>query len=169
MARQDRPEALYNKLYLPPNFACGFVCFELRNSEAKSVAAMAAALEGRDLRGYFGGLVLRAVGQTEAHSARVQLVISNGPVESINKSGETPLREIGRSDSLKIEDNLHIYAEMNWSESFFAGFAFDLIAMMRGTYSPDRPSSAYGRGNAFVQMMIDVGAKEIKPGTWSTG
>jgi hypothetical protein len=44
-----------------------------------------------------------------------------------------------------------------WSEFAFAQFAFDLIAMMQGTYEASRLSSFYGIGSSFAELMKDAG------------
>jgi hypothetical protein len=52
---------------------------------------------------------------------------------------------------------------LKWAESQFAQFAFDLIAIMQGTYEAGRLSSFYGVGNSFFEMMRDVGARMMTP------
>ena len=61
------------KLHLPPQFFCGFICVELREDQMYSEAALASSIGGVGLRGFFGGLVLRAKGNTSEHAGRVSL------------------------------------------------------------------------------------------------
>ena len=52
------------KLYLPLNFRCGVVFFELRIEDAKSRTALQALIDGGGLRGFFGGMILRGESHT---------------------------------------------------------------------------------------------------------
>jgi hypothetical protein len=67
------------------------------------------------------------------------------------------------SKSVRVADNVHIGSMVMWSESAFAQFAFDLIAMIQGTYEVGRASSFYGMGSSFAELMRDVGATMSKP------
>jgi hypothetical protein len=164
MAAIDEPEQRY-RLHLPPNFVCGACFVELREDEQYSEAALAAMLPGIQLRGFFGGVILRDAGQHEQLSAgRVGLKLTKEPVKSTVKGRETALGEYGACDSIKVEEGVHLGAELTWSEDHFARFAFDLIAMIQGKYESGRASSAYGRGNSFTEMMRDVGAKIVSLG-----
>lgn len=50
---------------------------------------------------------------------------------------------------------------LRWSESEFAKFAFDLVAMLQGTYQVGRLSSFYGMGSSFHELMSEAGATII--------
>ena len=54
--------------------------------------------------------------------------------------------------TVELAENVHIGAEINWAEFHFAKFAFDLIAMIQGTYQPNRLSSFYGLGSSFLEL-----------------
>ena len=58
----------------------------------------------------------------------------------------------------------HIGAAINWAEFHFAQFAFDLIAMIQGTYQPGRISSFHGIGSSFLELKRAV-AKPHSPPT----
>jgi hypothetical protein len=51
-------------------------------------------------------------------------------------------------ESVKVSDDFHLGAMLLWSEANFAGFGFDLIAHLQGTYESGRVSSFYGIGSA---------------------
>lgn len=157
MRHVDAPTDRY-KLHLPPTFCCGLIFFELRRRDANSEAAMAALIDGVGLRGFCGGMVLRGEGHTSPNTARISLIQSETTIDSTIRSQETPLLEFGTSGSLQVAENLHIGSLIMWSESAFAQFAFDLIAMIQGTYETNRLSSLYGLGNSFVELMRDAGA-----------
>lgn len=158
----DEPTEPY-KLYLSPTFSCGLIFFELRRDAANNVAALSAITGGVGLRGYFGGVILRGEGHTLPLTARLSLLRSETPRESILLSGETPLLRFGMSESVRLAKDVHILATMMWSESEFAQFAFDLNAMMQGTYKVDRISSFYGQGCTFGSWTEDMGATETTP------
>jgi hypothetical protein len=148
----DAPAELY-KLQLPPAFRCGSLFFELRQADANSEAALSALIDGHDLRGYFGGLILRGEGHTLPQTARLSLTRSKSATESMRCGGATPLLEFGMSKSVQHAEHDHIGSMLMWSEFGFAQFAFDLIAMMQGTYEPGRLSSYYGFGSTSFELM----------------
>jgi len=155
----DTPDERY-KLHLPSNFHCGLIFFELSKDNEFSEASIAKMIAGAGLRGFFGGIVLRAEGQSLSSNptARLTLLKSEEPVESSVKSKATPLWEYGRSASFVIADNVNVFTEIRWSEFEFSKFAFDLIAMMQGHYDPAQLSSYYGLGSDFGELMRDIGA-----------
>jgi len=154
----DNPDERY-KLYLPPSFFCAVMFCELRQDAMHSKAALAGMVQGMQLRRFAGGLILRAEGHTAPHTARIALTRSEAPIQ--NTLGRTPLSEFAFSDSVQIADNVHIGAVVKWRESEFSQFAFDVIALMKGTYQPGRLSSFYGVGNSFAEIMRDAGATMI--------
>src|SRR5262249_24306519 len=153
----DEAESRY-KLHLRREFVCGFVCFELRETEAHSEATLKAAMSGVGLRGFFGGLILRAEGHTTPHTGRVSLTRSETPMVNSLRVEITPLGEIGLLDSVEAAPGVHIGVSLDWSEANFAKFAFDLIAIIQGTYDPMYLSSFYGMGSSFQEMVDDIGA-----------
>ena len=54
----------------------------------------------------------------------------------------------GRTESVKITDNLHFSAMLMWMEPYFSEFGFNLIAMMQGTFKVGQLSSMYGMGTS---------------------
>jgi hypothetical protein len=146
------------KLHLPPSFFCGFVCVELRQENMYSEATVSAAVDGIALRGFFGGLVLRASANTSEHSGRIMLTRSESAIESTVEGRKTPLMEFGMGKSVQIAEKVHIGTVLRWSESEFAQFAFDLVAMLQGTYQVGLLSSFYGMGSSFQELVSEVGA-----------
>jgi hypothetical protein len=148
------------KLHLPPSFFCGFVCVELRQENMYSEATVSAAVGGIALRGFFGGLVLRASANTSENSGRIVLTRSETAIESTVEERKTPLREWGMGKSVQIAEKVHIGTLIKWSESEFAQFAFDLVAMLQGTYRAGFLSSFYGMGSSFHELVSEVGASD---------
>lgn len=140
------------RLYLPPTFSCGLLFVELRVEDATSEVALAALVEGIGLRGFFGGVVLRGEGHTLPHTGRLSITRSDSPVSSIGPATGTSLLEIGMSASVPVADSVHIGAMLDWSEMGFARFAFDLVAMLQGTFD-GRLSSFYGFGSSWGEMV----------------
>jgi hypothetical protein len=155
MSGLDKPDERY-RLHLPSRFLCAVVFGELRQEALHSEAALTAMIEGASLRGFLGGLVLRAYGHTTPSSGLIRLVRSTTPMEST--IGRTALSEFGLSGSVQVAGGLHLAATIQWQESAFARFAFDLVALMNGTFQPGRLSSFYGQGDSFTEMMKDAGA-----------
>ena len=51
----------------------------------------------------------------------------------------------------QLDTTVHVGSMLMWLESGFAQFAFDLIAMIHGTYEANRLSSFYGIGEDFAE------------------
>ncbi len=139
------------KIYLPRAFRCGIVFFDLYQSDAFSKSGLNRIGENHSLRGFFGGIVLRGEGHTKPLTAQISQIRSETPVRSNNGKGKSSLLEFGLSDSIRITDSLHLGAMLTWGEANFSGFAFDLLAMLNGTYEVGRASSFYGLGTSEME------------------
>jgi hypothetical protein len=137
-----------NKLHLPATFCCGLVFFDLRQEHQFSEAALSKLIAGIELRGFFGGVVLRGEGHEKDMTGRMSLLRSETPIESIIGKGKSSLLKTGLAETVKVAESLHIGAMLMWSEPFFSQFAFDLLAMMQGTYEVGRLSSVHGMGTS---------------------
>ena len=149
-----------SKFYLPPSFRCGVVFFDLRRGDANDKTVMIRLLKSADLRGFFGGMILRGETHTSPKTARLALIHSEEPMSGLRGAS---LLEIAISDTVELADKVHLRSMLQWSESVFAEFAFDLLAMLRGTFKPGEGSSFYGSGGTFADVMRHVRA--IKPTT----
>jgi len=142
----DTPNEKY-KVYLPETFCCGIIFFDLKREFQFSESAMNKIISGNKCRGFFGGIILRGEGHELPVSARISLYHSETPIEStIGHDKESLLRPLPIGKSIQMGPNLHVGSMLNWTESNFSQFAFDLIAMMQGTYDPRYASSFYGMG-----------------------
>jgi hypothetical protein len=144
----DDPKERY-KLHLPANFVCGLIFFELRKEDEFSSAALSRIIDGVGLRGFFGGLILRGQGHDRPVSGRLHMLRSETPTEEGDR--RSLLSGMSIAKSIKVADDFHISAAIMWVETNFAQFAFDLIALMHGTYEPGRISSFYGLGAENVE------------------
>jgi hypothetical protein len=147
MGGPDEPQEKY-KLHLPPMFCCGLVFFELRQEHQYSEAAMNKIVAAIQLRGFFGGVILRGEGHTKEVTGKLSLLRSETPMESMIGKAKQSLLNWGMAESIKISDNLHFGSMLMWTEPNFSQFGFDVIAMMQGTYEVGRLSSFHGMGTS---------------------
>lgn len=147
MGGPDDPQEKY-KLHFPANFCCGLVFFNLKQKQQFSETALSRLNEGRPLRGFFGGMVLRGEGHTKDVTGKLSLLNSETPIKSSIGKSKRSLLSGGMSKFVKITDNLHFGADLMWTEPYFSEFGFDLIAMMQGTYKAGRLSSFHGMGTS---------------------
>jgi hypothetical protein len=156
MGGVDAPGERY-KLHLPANFTCGAIFVELRKESSVGEQVLSSICDGASLRGFLGGAILRGEGHTLPQTGRLSLAVSQTPFNG----SSTLLLESGLSSTRQISENTHLAAMLQWSEAGFSQFAFDLIALMQGTYEAGRISSFYGLGSSFTEMMRNVGAKSV--------
>ena len=137
------------KVHLPPSFCCGMVFFDLRGDAQFDATALGRIIPCIQYRGFFGGLILRGEGHVDQMSARISVLRSETAIEgTIEPDKESLLKGSPMSQSIKVADNLHFGSMLMWSESAFSQFAFDLIALMQGTYKSGYVSSFYGLGSS---------------------
>lgn len=147
MGEPDEPNERY-KLHLPPAFCCGLVFFDLMKEHEFSEAALSKIISGVELRGFFGGVILRGEGHTKPVTGRLSLLRSETPIESTVGRSKQSLLNMGMSQSVQISENLHFGSMLMWLEPGFSQFGFDLIAMMQGKYEVGMLSSFYGMGTS---------------------
>lgn len=141
----DDADAKY-KFYLPPNFFCGLVFFELRDKYKSSEKALYNLISVEALRGFIGGLILRGENHRKPVTGKLNLVLHESQMDSIfPKPKFSLLNGAALSKSIKI-NNKHIGAMLTWAEPFFSQFAFDLIAIIRGDFEVGKVSSFHGFG-----------------------
>lgn len=107
----DLPEERY-KNYLPEDYFCGVVFFDVSKNNQKSEAALKVLLPNNGPRNFWGGIILRGEEQPSEHSGQIVITLEEKP------SGEV------------------LGVSVYWWEISFSTFAFDLVALVNGTYSP---------------------------------
>ncbi len=148
----DEPQEHF-KLYLPPAFCCGLLFFELRRESAYDEQALIDMIDGYKLRGFFGGLILRGEGKTLPSAGRILLARGEESIEgTIGRKRESLLDGLVLSKSVEFEHGQHLTSIVRFCESDFAMFAFDLVAMLQGTYEAGRASSFYGLGSTAAEQ-----------------
>jgi len=136
------------KLYLPKDFFCSIVFFELRKENENDKSALNSMINGISLRGFYGGLILRGEGHTKEACGKINLLRSQTEFSVAFAPPRTLLTDWGTSDCLKITDTLFFSSMLMWNESDFSRFAFDLVALLEGTFEPGRLSSFYAFGSS---------------------
>jgi len=137
----SKPSIHDYRFYLPKNFFCATVFFELHKSNEKEFGALDAYLEGSDLRSFYGGYILRP----ESHEKYSSGIIKFEYLHEDEKSNNRSLLFWAYSKCKKLGDR-YLRARLNHSETYFSEFAFDIIALLKGTYKPYALSSMYGFG-----------------------
>jgi len=139
------------KLYLPDDFYCGIVFYELHDENKGNQSALFDMLKGASLRGYLGGLVLRGEGHDLPLSGRITTAHSAQPLESFMDPA-IGLLGIAHSKTVEASADNHFGVLITWLEAGFAQFAFDIVAMLNGTYRPGYVSSFFGMGTTAFEI-----------------
>jgi len=145
MKGPDDPNERY-KLHLPPTFRCGLVFFDLKREHQFSKLGLSRVNPSTELRGFFGGMILRGEGHSKPLTGQLSLTLSETPIMHNFGIKKKSLLEYGFSETVQVADSQHQGAMLHWLEMNFSRFGFDLIAMMQGTYDAGRISSFYGLG-----------------------
>lgn len=143
----DDPKDRYPK-YLPKSFFWATVFFEAKTDALKSKRVAENLVANPQLRSYFGSLILRGEGRPSNETCFIARLLMDQPyptgTEPTPKSG----LEAGLTPTKTFEGGLHFALLPSWSEVNFSKFAFDLLALLNGTYLSGRLSSFHGFGRA---------------------
>jgi len=130
------------RFYLPKSFFCATVFFELHKSNEKDFGALDAFLDGSDLRNFYGGYILRP----ESHEKYSSGIIKFEYLRDDEKRNNDHSLLFWAYSKCKKLGEFHLRARLTHSETHFSEFAFDIIALLKGTYKPYALSSMYGFG-----------------------
>jgi hypothetical protein len=131
------------KLYLPANFFCATVFFELREKDDKEFSALDELIEAVSLRGFYGGFILRTETLGKYYSGKLYLLNERVNIAPNNQS----LSFAATSKCIELADNTYYRLRLDHFESYFSEFAFDILALLKGNYNPNVLSSLYGMGS----------------------
>jgi hypothetical protein len=141
MADNNKLEDLYPP-FLPRTCGLAMVFFELRREDSGDVPPLEIIRDLSFNRPFYGAVILRGEGRDEDDTAMVDrqdLKQSQeetlGPDPSGHAYVMTQTREV---------ENQHRRARFTWADTHFQRFAFDLLAMLKGTYVPGYASSLHG-------------------------
>lgn len=143
LADVDDPSERYRR-YLPADFFSGIIFFELKKRDKTDYAALEKFVDTENLRGFFGGLILRGEQLPPDVSGKI---IRMGSIDP-NGQPMQPRKDksiMGGVNTVQVGEN--IYWGLIWTEMNFSTFAFDLLAKLNGTYIPNRLSSFHGIGS----------------------
>jgi hypothetical protein len=146
MAGEDSEEQPY-KVYLPKNFVCGIIFFELRTEHSRGIAPLDAMMQGiiKGLKGFAGGLILRGNDRTDDASGMLTLMQGNFEVKQ-----PTPQNLIFgngiTSSSITVETDTYFNFLLMWMPGAFSNFMFSLLTLMNGTFRQGFIPSFYGFG-----------------------
>jgi Domain of unknown function (DUF6602) len=128
--------------YLPSSAVLGMVFFELRASDQDDIEALnlfrAVAFE----RGFYGAVILRGPRKNPDDTALIERAESNIPMEEMRAPNGLG-HGVTRTATTEVLGN-HLLALMMWSDINFSRFAFDLLALLQGTYRRGFVSSFHG-------------------------
>lgn len=139
----DAPEQPY-KAHLSPKFFCEIVFFEVCIDD-EFAPGLLDKLVDTNLRGYQGGIVLRGDTLPSELAGNITVCVSDRPLTNpVGKGKCSLLRNSPFSNSVQISENEHLSIMLNWTGASFSGWAFDILALLNGTYRPGFISSRYG-------------------------
>jgi len=147
LAKMDPPNS-GAKMYLPPNFFCATVFFELRKADEKNFATMDQLVEATMLRGFYGGIILRAETLDKYYSGKIVFRYENANSEAMKS---TSLTFWATSKCLKYKEDAYFSLLLTFWEQHFSEFAFDIIALLKGTYRPNVLSSLHCIGSTSLE------------------
>ncbi|MDN5285696.1 MAG: hypothetical protein JWR38_1970 [Mucilaginibacter sp.] len=143
------------KVYLPKNFTCGLVFFELKQENTTNIAALDKLCEAVDLKGFMGGIILRGEHRMDNCSGALMLMVGDDDDGALkmNQSQKRNYANINMINNVSTNSKLifngdkkyHCFALL-WRPSEFSTFAFNLIALMNGTYRSGFIPSFHGFG-----------------------
>jgi hypothetical protein len=129
-------EGEFYRKYIPIKFYMGIVFFELLEKNQKQTEIFSKLIPTNFQRGFSGGVILTAEGLNRNSTGLFKYIKTNEPMSgSVDKDRLAVTEGAGRwSKSVMLSSNEYIACLLDWSESNFARFAFELIAVMDGTY-----------------------------------
>jgi hypothetical protein len=142
LAGVDLPGEQFKK-FLPQRFFTAIIFFELRNEDRNAFSALFKFVPDQ-LRVWPGGLILRGEGLRRELSGKIGLTHNtNSPPVPIGPSGHD-LLGFAWSESKQF-NGTYWSASLQWTSNEFSNFAFDVLAMLNGTYQLGRSSTHHAQ------------------------
>jgi hypothetical protein len=151
MIENDAIDERY-RLYLPKTFFSAIVFMELREADFFDKSAMNNLLNVSDLRDFYGGIILRVDGKNNDVSGSLRLVQSPTDVPStISKPDISLLSGLVKSDCIYKAPGNYQSSMLYFTDGVFSAFAFDIVALLNGTFKPNMVSSFLAHGTSNVE------------------
>jgi hypothetical protein len=142
MLGANLPDDPYPK-YLPMNAILSMLFFELRAADARESAVLELVRDLETIRVFYGPVVLRGEGLHPDYTGKFDRLRGNEPMTQVLGSEKGLLSGFAHSES-KQSGAGHLIASLIWADVNFSGFAFDLLALLNGTFRPGYGSSFHG-------------------------
>lgn len=142
MLGMNVPNERYPK-YLPINTILSMLFFELRAADAKDSEVLELVRDFETIRVFYGPVVLRGEGLHPDYTGKFEKLRSTEPMMPIFSPEKGMLSGYAHSGSRESGAG-HILANLMWGDVNFSGFAFDLLALLNGTFRPGFGSSFHG-------------------------
>jgi hypothetical protein len=141
MSGVDAASEIYPR-FLPASAVLAMVFFELRMVDRKDVEALNLLRDANFQRTFYGATILRGEGKDPDDTGISRKYFSELPLkEMLTANGLLH----GMTMTATKESNSHqLGAMLKWSDTSFSEFAFDLLALLNGTYRPGYASSFHG-------------------------
>ena len=146
----DKPNEQY-KRYLPFDFFCGFIFIELHKKYEFEKSALSELMKIIDIRGYYGSIILRGEGRAPTTTCKIDTMLTSHPhpIDGFPDMNDySMLTNFLWTNSQKVEENLYSWIDLTWQDLNFSTFAFDLLALLNGTYQQGKRSSFYAFGDS---------------------
>jgi hypothetical protein len=135
--------------YLPINTVLSMLFFELRAADAGDSGVLNLVRDFQTIRTFYGPIVLRGEGLHPDYTGKFNKLRANDPMGPI-WSEKGMLEGYAHSESTQFGTD-QILASVMWGDVNFSDFAFDLLALLNGTFRPNFASSFHGLDFANVK------------------
>lgn len=137
----DRKGENYPK-FLPASTLLAMLFFELRVADQRDMEALNLIRNIQFQRPFYGAVILRGEGNHPDATALVEKYYSDVPHAELN-GPEGLLSGMVMSATTQLH-SLNVGATLRWGDIGFSQFAFDLLAILKGTYRRGFASSFHG-------------------------
>jgi len=128
--------------HLPRQAILVMLFFELRRVDQADLVCLENLRTAEFGRPLYGPVILRGEGLSQGDTGLATQTVSHEPMERLFVHNGL-LHNISMTDTIDVAGQ-HRGAMLHWSDINFSKFAFDLLALLKGTYEHGRASSFHG-------------------------
>ncbi len=144
LLKMDEPQERY-KQFLPRNFFNAVVFFERRQENESDIAALKKFIGPQQPDIPLLSIILRSESLNTEQSGEIEIVhVKPEDAAKFASLDELSSPTISITGPHKVDTDNYQMVFLQWSEVVFSSFAFDLLALLNGTYEAGRASSFYG-------------------------